>query len=283
MPPSPKNNSFRGPLSSFVNRYFTWFIGDLFVAFVAIAISGVIWRLEGPLDLGVGVSIGVAVAVAMMFSAINYLLGLGRISWRRAQPAYAFDLAFSSGLTTLILFLLDWFWPAEPLLPPGMILVAGLLAFLGFTILRYRERLVTGLASRWVNYRGKVSVLGERVLIVGAGECGQLAGWLLKRSDLSSAFNVVGMVDDDPRKHNMRMDGYSVLGSTRDLPALVERNNIGVILYAITRIAPSEQEKILALCRSLPVRLVIIPDLIKILQNHLLPNDLKESCDKSLV
>jgi len=65
-----------------------------------------------------------------------------------------------------------------------------------------------------------------------------------------------------------------VLGSSRDLPALVERHNIGVILYAINRIEPSEQERILALCRSLPVRLVIIPDLIKILQDHLLPQEI---------
>jgi FlaA1/EpsC-like NDP-sugar epimerase len=91
------------------------------------------------------------------------------------------------------------------------------------------------------------------------------------------------MVDDDPLKYDTRIDGYLVLGSTRDLPVLVERNNIGVILYAITRIAPSEQEKVLDLCRSLPVRLVIIPDLIQILRDHLLPNDLKESCDEALV
>ena len=61
--------------------------------------------------------------------------------------------------------------------PYGMILVTGLLAFLGFTILRYRERLITGLATRWVMNRGRASSLGERVLIIGAGECGQLAAW----------------------------------------------------------------------------------------------------------
>jgi FlaA1/EpsC-like NDP-sugar epimerase len=91
------------------------------------------------------------------------------------------------------------------------------------------------------------------------------------------------MVDDDPHKRNMRIENYLVLGSTRDLPALVQRYNIGVILYAINRIAPSEEERILALCRSLPVRLVVIPDLIRILQDHLLPKELEESCDESPV
>jgi FlaA1/EpsC-like NDP-sugar epimerase len=164
-----------------------------------------------------------------------------------------------------------------------MLIVIGVFALFGFIVMRYRQRLLTGLVSRWLVLRQQTSALGERVLIVGGGDCGQLAGWLLHKSDLSSAFNVVGIVDDDPLKRNMRIDGYSVLGCIRDLPLLVEQNNIGVILYAITRISPSERERILALCRSLPVRLVIIPDLIKILQDHLLPNNPEESSDESLV
>jgi len=34
--------------------------------------------------------------------------------------------------------------------------------------------LLTGLATRWFSYRGKGTGIGERVLIVGAGECGLL-------------------------------------------------------------------------------------------------------------
>jgi FlaA1/EpsC-like NDP-sugar epimerase len=163
-------------------------------------------------------------------------------------------------------------WGSDALLPTSLFMTAAALAFIGIVSVRYRQRLITGLATRWLQLRHQTNTLGERLLIVGAGDCGQLAGWLLQKSNLSNAFSVVGMVDDDPHKQNMRITGYPVLGSTKDLPALVERNNIGVILYAITRIDPSEQERILALCRSLPVRLVIIPDLIKILQDHLLPN-----------
>jgi FlaA1/EpsC-like NDP-sugar epimerase len=212
--------------------------------------------------------------MSLIFSVLNTLLGLGRVSWQKASPNLVFDLALSCGLATILMFALDMVWPAERLIPSGMVIEIGVIALIGFIMVRYRQRLITGLATRWLQARHQTNTLGERLLIVGAGDCGQLANWLLQKSNLSEAFSVVGMVDDDPLKHNMRIDGYSVLGSTKDLPALIQRDNIGVILYAITRIDPSEQERILALCRSLPVRLVIIPDLIKILQDHLLPRDL---------
>ena len=104
-------------------------------------------------------------------------------------------------------------------LPLGMIFVAGLLAFLGFVSVRYRESLLTALATRWLISRRHGDQIGERVLIVGVGECGLLANWLLQRSNLAAAFAVIGMVDDDPTKQGMTVDGYRVL----DLPAASPR------------------------------------------------------------
>ncbi len=267
----PESSLYSGFLAIFIRRYVSWFVVDSLTAFLAAGLVGLLWRLNGPLNLGWGTSIGIAAAMALLFSMINTLLGLGRVSWRKASANLVFDLALSSGLATILIFAINWFLPARLLVPPGLVIDIGLFSLIGFIVMRYRQRLITGLASRWLQVRHRTSILGERLLIVGAGDCGQLAGWLLQKSNLSNAFIVVGMVDDDPLKYNMRIDGYPVLGSTKDLPAIVQRYNIGVILYAITRIAPAEQEKVLALCRSLPVRLVIIPDLIKILQDHLLP------------
>ena len=268
-----ESSLFSGILTNFIRRYISWFVMDTLISFIAAGLAGFLWRLSGPLDLGWGTSIGIAAAMSLIFSVVNSLLGLGRVSWRQAPPRLVFDLALSSGLAIILMYAINWFWPARNLIPPGMVIMVGIFALIGFIVARYRQRLVTGLASRWLQLRPQAVTLGERILIIGAGDCGQLAVWLLQKSNLSNAFNVVGMVDDDPLKHSMRMNGLSVLGSTRDLPTLVERNHIGVILYAISKIKPSEQARILALCRSLPVRLVIIPDLIRILQDHLLPKE----------
>lgn len=267
----PESTLHWGPLSRFISRYFSWFLIDNFVTFTAVGITGLLWRLSGPLDIGLDAAIGLALAISLCFSLVNACLGLGSISWRQARPACAFDLALSSGLTTLLLLLLDYIWYLyfRPLMPPGMLLVTGLLAFLGFLTVRYRDRLLTGLASRWLHYRRPLSTIGEPLLIVGAGEGGQLAVWLLRKCHVARSFAIVGMLDDDPRKQGLKVEGCTVLGATRLIPELVAKKDVGLILYAISNIDAKERERILALCRQTSARLVLIPDLLQDLRRQL--------------
>jgi lipopolysaccharide/colanic/teichoic acid biosynthesis glycosyltransferase len=260
---------YNGLLYRFMSRYFSWFLADLLVAFGAVSIAGLLWRLSAPLDLGIQLAITVAAGIALVFSLINSILGLGRIWWRYARPRVAFDLAFSSMISTALLVALDFLWPSGAFLPLGMVFVTGLLAFLGFMSIRYRERLLTGLATRWLKDRWHGDWIGERVLIVGAGECGLLANWLLRRSKLSSAFTVIGMVDDDPAKKDMTIDGHYVFGFTGRIPELVTQQDVGVILFAIEKIDPAEQARILSLCRQTQARVVLIPDLMDMLRERL--------------
>ncbi len=60
-----------------------------------------------------------------------------------------------------------------------------------------------------------VNQIAERVLIVGAGDNGELAIWLMNRSKLANVFSVFGIVDDDPRKQGMRINGVDVSGYYR--------------------------------------------------------------------
>jgi exopolysaccharide biosynthesis polyprenyl glycosylphosphotransferase len=73
----------------------------------------------------------------------------------------------------------------------------------------------------------------RRVLIVGAGKAGQT---LLKAYSQVAAppFQLVGFIDDDPAKIGQEIDGLQVLGSSRDLPSIVEQQRISEIIVAIT-------------------------------------------------
>ena len=264
----PIESFYNGLLSRFAKRYFSWFVIDTLVAFAAVGLAGVLWRLGGPLNLGAEHAVWIAAGMALIFSLINSRLGLGRVWWRHAKPMYTFDLALSSGISTLLVAAFNWFWPGGRVLPLGMILNAGLLAFLGFIAVRYRERLLTSLARRWVTRREQGHRIGERVLVVGAGECGLLATWLLRRSKLSSAFSVIGMVDDDPTKQGMTIDRYRVFGLTRRIPEIVKQQDVGVILFAIESIQPEEQARILKLCRQTRARVILIPDLMALLRER---------------
>ena len=239
----PTETLYNGWFYRLTRRYFSWFLIDVLVSFTAITLSGLIWRMNKPLNLGLINSIWIAVGIAVIFSGINTFLGLGRVWWRYARPAYIFDLAFSSGISTLLIATVNWRWPGGPFLPLEVLLLTGLLAFFGFVSVRYRERLFTGIVTHWFSHRTNGVGIGERVLIVGAGECGLLGAWLLQRSNLSSAFSIIGMVDDDPHKEGLTIDGHHVFGLTHRIPELVQQKDIGVILFAIEKIQSSEQAR----------------------------------------
>ncbi len=258
----PEHRLYWGPLSLFVNHYFSWFLVDLVIALGTVALTGLLWRAAGPLHIGRGWSVLLAVGIALLFSVFNSLLGLNRVFWSKARPTEVIDLALSSGLVTAILLLLNAF--VLPFtIPLGMVVMIAMLNFLGFTVARYRARIFTGLATRWISLRGGVNILGEKVLIVGAGEMGQFVAWLIRRGGLSKAFSIVGMVDDDPRLQGMRIDGYKVLGLTQQLPEIVQRFKIGVLIFAISNIDASEKNRIYDLCQESGVRVVLIPDVMK--------------------
>jgi hypothetical protein len=265
----PTEALYNGLLNRFISRYFNWFVIDNLVAFAAVGLAGVLWRLSSPLDLGITQAIIRAAGIALLFSLVNSWMGLGRIWWRSARPALVFELALSTGVSTLLVVALDAFWPDPHHIPLGMVLVSGLLALLGFVSIRYRERLLTGFAARWLQGRENQYKAKERVLVVGAGECGLLANWMVQHSKLASTFAIVGMVDDDPAKTGMTVDGQHVFGLTRRIPEIVEQQQVDVILFAIETIQPEEQERILKLCRQTPARLVLIPDLFTLFQERI--------------
>lgn len=274
----PEHLLFWGPLARFISRYFSWFVLDSLMAFAAVAVTGLLWRSNGPLELGWGLAMGVALAIALIFSMVNALLGIGRVVWSRADFNDAFALAVSSGLTTVILLVANMVWEPRAipvpyighhLLPSGLILVSGVLAFAGFALLRYRMRIITGLSEHWITLRGGAATVGERVLIVGAGEVGNLASYLLRKAELGQAYSIVGMVDDAPRKQGSRIGGIRVLGRTDEIPELVSLHDVGLIIYAIEKIGQPQRERILSVCRSTGVQTVVLPEVLESFRHQL--------------
>ena len=105
--------------------------------------------------------------------------------------------------------------------------------------------------------------VGERALIVGAGEASELASTLLRRLRIDRAFSIIGLVDDDPRKRGMRFGGLDVLGRTNDIPDLVSQYDIGLILYAISDVDHENRKRMLSLCEASGARVVNIPEVFE--------------------
>ena len=203
------------------------------------------------------------------------MLGLKAVAWDRPAAEDTFRLILSCLLVGLSFTLLRAFFGLIPELPDEFLLTAGMLAFFSFIVARYRLRLLTGLASRWVSLRRSSIGTGERVLVIGAGEGGDFASWILRRPDFRRYYQVVGLVDDAPGKQGLRFDGVKVLGTSGDIPDLVVRHDIGVIFYAIGEISETDKERILAACRKTGLPLVLISEVIQSLHQQFAHSGLK--------
>jgi diguanylate cyclase (GGDEF)-like protein len=270
----PEHKLYWGPLSQFTYRYLVWFFIDFIVSFITVAIVGVLRRLTTPLDIGFYMSVVIALAIAMIFSLINSLAGLNKINWSKARLEDALDLALSSALVTALVLVANFVFPSGTRFPISVILMSGFFSYFGFLSVRYRTRMLTAIARRWISLRGSsVTTLGEHILIVGAGEVARFAIWLLSNENLAKAFTIIGMVDEDPRKIGTKIDGYPVINSISAIPDLVTKYDIGLILFAIADIHPTDQERILSICQSTSARIIPIPDILENLRAQFPKNE----------
>ncbi len=255
----PERLLFRGLIFRGADYFLRWFIIDFFIALVAVSSSALFWRTLGPFHVGFWRSIGEAVEFAVVFTLVGAVIGIQKIQWTKASPADVLDLAVSTVISTGILLFVNLFQHRLPAIP---IISGAVLSFLGMVIARYRYRLITGLASRWLKYRKGGKVFQERLLIIGSGDAGSYAAWMLSNSKEALKFNVIGYVDDDFEKHGVRYRGAKVLGTTKDIEKIVQENDVGIIIFAIHKISEQRKAEILEVCRNTNAQVVILPDVI---------------------
>ncbi|MBK8026181.1 MAG: polysaccharide biosynthesis protein [Chloroflexi bacterium] len=146
--------------------------------------------------------------------------------------------------------------------PLQVIILGNLCSLVGFVAVRYRSRLASGFRWRWNAF-----VLHDfpenptRVLIVGAGESGQVLAWQLKHRFKHSRYNVVGFIDDDLSKRGMYVEGCRIIGTRHDIIALAERNAVDLIVVAIHNISGPSFREILTICEKTKALIKVVPDI----------------------
>jgi FlaA1/EpsC-like NDP-sugar epimerase len=118
----------------------------------------------------------------------------------------------------------------------------------GFRML-YRFRLTNGTAKM-----GNI----KNVLVVGAGDTGEsLARQMANDSELG--YQIVGFIDDDPRKKGMSIRGHKILGRCYDLPQIVRLTNTEEVIVAMTKATSGEMNRIIGFCEKAKVKYRIVP------------------------
>ena len=218
-------------------------------------------------DYYVGVAVRqVPFVVLIQFSSL-FLVGAYSIIWRyiSIEDIKSFLKAFIiSGLILLALrFLLAFsdfnLWQV----PISVIMIDTVLAFGGLLSLRVLRRFVYELSEKNHIVTSRRRAKQQPALLVGAGRMGAtLAKEMFGRAD--AELYVRGFVDDDSRKVGGRVSRIKVLGTTSDLPKLVDELGIKQVVITVDNAQGKEIRRIVDLCRAIPVKAQIVPSLNEI-------------------
>jgi FlaA1/EpsC-like NDP-sugar epimerase len=123
--------------------------------------------------------------------------------------------------------------------------------------------------------RGAVRTIERLALIVGAGTAGiRLLQEIERMRRLKTA--VVGFVDDDPAKRGLRVCGTPVLGTVDDLPALVQKHDVGEVLIAIPSASGARLRRIVDRCEEAGVHHRVLPTLGELVEGSVMYTQMRE-------
>jgi FlaA1/EpsC-like NDP-sugar epimerase len=107
---------------------------------------------------------------------------------------------------------------------------------------------------------GRVIARGREVLVVGAGEAARDTIREMHRTP-QLGYTPIGLVDDDPRKKNIRVHGVRVLGTTADLRHLLRDNRPDEVLIAIPSASGELRNRVVTITRDEGVPVKTLPGL----------------------
>src|SRR5438876_2651561 len=94
---------------------------------------------------------------------------------------------------------------------------------------------------------------GREVIVVGAGDAAQLMlREMLKKPSLG--YTPIGLIDDDPSKKNLRLEGVRVLGTIDELQHVIRDNKPDELLIAIPSASGELRARVVDLAGDIPVK-----------------------------
>ena len=142
---------------------------------------------------------------------------------------------------------------------------------------RFAVRLVV--AARTVHPSGGKQV---RTLIYGAGAAGLALVRELEQNE-SLKYEVVGLLDDDPRKGDLVFQGKRVLGTGESLSKWVEKHRIKQLLIAIPSATGPQMVRILQFATDAKMEYKMVPSLGELLQDADLGRQIRDVAVEDLL
>jgi FlaA1/EpsC-like NDP-sugar epimerase len=258
-------------------RSFLAFFLDL-AAFFLSAFLAFELRFDGALPAQYFRPMGVALCVwAAAKSASFIACAVGRGSWRHTShhDAVRIVLANTAGSILGGIILFNLIGPSG--IPRSVYILDWLLSCLLTLGGRLTVRVIVAVKSR-----SRAAGERTRTLIYGAGAAGLALLWELRQNH-SLMSDVIGIVDDDPSKVGLVLNGKRVMGTGEALAALVQKHAIKRVLIAIPSATGPQMVRILKLAIEAKAEYRMVPGLGELIQGTELGKQIREVAVEDLL
>jgi FlaA1/EpsC-like NDP-sugar epimerase len=211
--------------------------------------------------------------------AVFYAYRLFQGWWRYVGISDLIDIAQAAAVGTLAVMvtILAVYGPqfiAVPAdFPRSVFLLDLVFTFVLIGGVRFVVRAYTESVTRFKFSSGSAPV--KRVLVVGAGRTG-MALVREMRANRALGFEPVGFIDDDRNKRNTRVDGVPIVGTTADVPRLLDQLDVNEVLLAISTAAGPVTRRIVDACRDHRIVLKTMPSVGDLIDGRISVNRIRD-------
>lgn len=131
----------------------------------------------------------------------------------------------------------------------------------------------------WVELKNKNGRSNEkkvRILIIGAGEGGQLLYQSFLGSQIVNNIEVAGFVDDDCNKWGTYLLGKKVLGNTREINQLIQTFRINMVTIAIPSLPKKKIQQLVQSIENKNIKVNMVPSFEEVATGKINVSQLKE-------
>ncbi|HEX5799364.1 MAG TPA: nucleoside-diphosphate sugar epimerase/dehydratase [Gaiellaceae bacterium] len=197
--------------------------------------------------------VGLLIAIKLSVFA---LFGFYNRWWRYVSTRDMWGAARGVTAASLVAFLVFAFFDVHVASVPRTVWVLDWLLCLAFVA-------ASRMLARTIIERPQTSSLvarGKEVIVVGAGDAAQLMVKEMLRSP-AIGYTPIGLVDDDPRKKNMRLHGIRVLGTSDELQRILHDRRPDELLIAIPSASGELRRRIVEVASDAGVPVKTLPGL----------------------
>ena len=195
--------------------------------------------------------------------AVFVIVGFYDRWWRYVSTRDMWRIAYGVGLATVLADVAVYLISPVPSvkLPRGIAALDLLLTLAFIAGSRLLARTLMERPTRGIVARGK------EVVVVGAGDAGQLVIRELQRNP-QLGYTPIGLIDDDKRKKNLRIHGVRVLGTTADMAHILRDNRPDEVLIAIPGASGEARQRIVNITREGNVPVKTLPGLYELISGE---------------